>query len=473
MVGGSEFLLILVAVIRNKYLAVQIGPEGFGIYSLLTAFFTYINIVAGSWISNASLKYIAEYNSRNQKNEVNLIISFAFSIVFISVSVLFTVFIIFFPFFKEYFLDEKILFSYYALFAAGFWGTSLSNLMRGALQGIFKITTIVRIRIAIQIFNLLSVLLLVYFFGLIGFFINIALIGLLSAAVYFAELRKYFTISKIRLVWFKEPVIKKTLHFSKIDVFLGFVDQTANFLKRVLVTDLLSIASLGIFTASEGIRRYMGLFTASSLVFFRPQMSQALSAAERNKALNDYARFMTFGGLFSSFVIVIFADSIVKILFSKEFSGLSPILFVFILAQYFQNVLNGYMFTVVGMAKLKIHTAAVLLTTPWVIVFPWFFLNKFGIAALGIGSLIAGLLRIILYAVYLYTKHGVAVKTVNLLLFLSGIALVYLGSILENSFFYVKIISILLLSLFLYLIMNDEEKNIAVKIINKMLVWKR
>ena len=35
----TEVVLMVVALIKNKYLAVAIGPEGFGIYGLLLSFF--------------------------------------------------------------------------------------------------------------------------------------------------------------------------------------------------------------------------------------------------------------------------------------------------------------------------------------------------------------------------------------------------------------------------------------------------
>lgn len=46
LISSSDFLLVGVSIIRNKFLSVNIGPEGFGAFSLLSSFFgfSYIKI---------------------------------------------------------------------------------------------------------------------------------------------------------------------------------------------------------------------------------------------------------------------------------------------------------------------------------------------------------------------------------------------------------------------------------------------
>ncbi|HUT43335.1 MAG TPA: oligosaccharide flippase family protein, partial [Desulfobacterales bacterium] len=115
-VGLSEAMFIIVAIVRNKYLAVTIGPEGFGLFDLLNTFFNYAVLIAGSWMSMASLKYISEYHGKGDVENIQNIFSFSITLVLIIGVILSLALLLSFNFIKNVFLVKEVLFSYYALF---------------------------------------------------------------------------------------------------------------------------------------------------------------------------------------------------------------------------------------------------------------------------------------------------------------------------------------------------------------------
>lgn len=472
MVGGTEFLLLFVNLIRNKYLALTIGAEGYGVVSLLTAFFQYANLIAGSWLSTASLKYISEYNSEGKKEEVKVLFNLTFYIVLIVATIIATVFIIFFPVIKTNFLSSEVLFSYYALFAAGFWGTSMTNLFRIVLQGLMDIKKIVRIRLFTQAFNLVTIFLLVYLFDLVGLFMNIAIVSIFTALLYFLAVRKKIKIQKFNIKWYKTDVSKKIFSFSAIDVFLGFIDQTANYLKRILIIDFLSMSSLGLYAASRGILKFLNLFSMGSMFHFKPQMSQSLTPGKRSKGMNDYFRLMLLLGGISSAWVVLFSNEAIRLLYSKDFVGLAPVLFIFILSQFVSNIQLGYMFSVVGMAKLKIHSISIIVSTPFAILIPYYYLTELGLISIGIGAIVSATIRIMIYGTFLGKNYKIYMNYSNLILLILGILVIIIAKYSLDQILVYRIILALSTSLLYFFFLKKKEKKDIIKTIKNTLPYK-
>jgi O-antigen/teichoic acid export membrane protein len=82
--GSTELALTIVAFIKNKYLAVAIGTDGFGIYSLLTSFFDFFILFAGGWLATPTMKYISEFRGKKDHSNIQESINFSFSLSFYS-----------------------------------------------------------------------------------------------------------------------------------------------------------------------------------------------------------------------------------------------------------------------------------------------------------------------------------------------------------------------------------------------------
>ena len=492
-------MMMFVSLLRNKYLAVSIGAQGFGVFNLLESFFHYANLIAGSWLSTASLKYISEYNSEGKKEEVKILFNMTSYLVFFSATLVSIIFLVLFPVFQNAFLNEKVLFSYYAFFTASFWGTSFVNLFRVVLQGLMDIKKIVQIRIITQIANLISVIFFVFLFGMVGLFMNLAIIALFMAFLYLLAVKKKIKFEKFDLKWYRTDVAKKIFSFSAIDVFLGFIDQTGQYLKRILIVDFLSLASLGLFAAARGITKYLGMFTNSAMFYFKPKMSQALTPADRKKGLNDYFRLMLLlGGLGSTFV-VFFSYEIIRLLFSKDFVNLTSVLFVFVLVQFLLNITNGYMFSVVGMAKMGIHSLAIILSAPLTILIPYLYMkyepaslavifefispivldspekikDALGLFSIALGTFSLLIIRIAVYGIFLKRSQNIQMNLSNLFLLFLGVLVISMANYSLIYPFYYRIGFSALAIMLYFTILKKEERAWGIKIFKEKILRKK
>ena len=155
--------MVVVSIIRNKYLAVSIGVEGFGMFNLISSFFLFLGYFSGIWLESPTIKYLSEYNSDNDIVSVQKVFDFSFSIVAILTIIVFCVVIIFSSVIKYYFLSPDIPFTYFSLFAASFIATRLTSVFQATFQAFKLVKKTAVIRIYSNIVNLLSIIILVYF----------------------------------------------------------------------------------------------------------------------------------------------------------------------------------------------------------------------------------------------------------------------------------------------------------------------
>ena len=431
-IATTELLLVFVAIIRNKYLAITIGPEGFGIYSLLASFFSVFSIFAGTWLGSATTKYISEFDNKKDSTQRDKVFTFAFVVVSI-IGILITIILVFFrKFIILYFLSKDILESYYLWFAAGFIGLNLRSILLRVLQGLLAVKLVVKSRILIALVDLLSIVSLVYIFHLLGFFV-----GLFVSTSFAAGILFYFVFikSNLRFVKFslKGNISKKMLSFGAYSFITGPINFGSMYLQRFILIQSLGINAVGIFQAGISIMSYMGLVNRGSSFHLLPTMSKNMDNESRAKQLNEYLVFVLIITVPITVFSILFGKIVIHLLYSRAFLSLSNYLYWFLLAEFIIIISTSFQSTVVGMAKLKIHTLAVFIIHSFWIVIPFFFIDKFGIAVLPVGMLIGQVLGGSIYFIYLWKHIDFRfVKRVNNL-FIFGIIILLLSFFLQNT----------------------------------------
>ncbi len=422
-ISTTEFLLVFVAIIRNKYLAVTIGTEGFGIYSLLTSFFGMVSVFAGTWIGAGTTKYIAEYSDKGNSERRNQVFTFAVILVSLIGFFLTIILIVCRKFFISHFLSKDVIEAYYLLFAAGFIGMNLRPVLLCMLQGVLQVKMVVKSRILISIVDVLLIIGLVYLFHLLGFFIAILISSLFAAGIlYFYVYKRFgFRFTKFSL---KGNVARKMMSFGGVTLITGIMNLGSVYLQRFILVQRMGINSVGIFQAGFAIMRYVGLVNRGTSFHLFPTMSKKMGNVYRVKQLNEYLTFILLLTIPISVAAILFGRIAIHILYSSEFLPLSSYFFWFILAQFVIIIMTSFQTTVVGMAKLKIHTFAIFVTHSLWVVIPFFLINKYGIASLPIGIMVGQVFGGIIYLVYLWKNIDFRFsKRINTLLVFGAIVL--------------------------------------------------
>ncbi len=443
VLGSTEILLILVAFFRNKYLAMTIGPEGFGLFSLLNSFFMMFAVFAGTWMTMGSTKYISQYYSEKKWNQLNQIISSSILIV-ISISVLISfLLIIWSEWFIDTFLSKNVDIKYYILFCFAFIGLSLRPVLLGILQGMRRISDAVSVRMIVTILNLLITVILVYFWKLNGFFVSIMINSFLAIAIFLKVIFKHNIVS-IESFSLNDPIIRLLLSFGRVNLFLAAINLSSQYFQRSIILSNFDLASVGVFQAGVSIMGYLGILNKSASFSFLPKMSESMSISSRIRDINEFWRFILLLSIPISSMVVLFSKQIVLILYSDKFLILSPIIFLFVIAQVLNNLGMVFRNVLIGMAFLKIHTiSSIVVHLCWVVV-PLLFISKLGIASLGYGFLAGSTLGFFINWIFLRRKINLTISNnVSILMFLAVIVFAF-TIIFRDSTLILKFIIILI-----------------------------
>lgn len=464
-IGVTEVILVAVAIVRNKYIAVTIGPEGFGIYSLLNSFFQMVGVFAGTWMAAGTTKYISEYYNSEKAEETNQTFTFSVATTFGLGIILTTLLIVGQPQLRERFLSPEIAKSYYLLFAAGFVWMNLRPVFLSVLQGLMQVKEVVQARILISVVDLLLILVLVYLFQLLGFFVS-----LLLSAIWAAVLLFYFVRSRGRLsfkrVSLKDTVAKKLMAFGGINLFLALINLGSQYLQRILIVQKMDINSVGIFQAGVALMAYVGLVNRGSAFYFLPKMSEIMSDKERAIHIDNYLFFILLMSIPICSTAILFGDWGIQLLYSDRFLPLVPCLFWFVLAQFFSNIGSAFQLTLVGTVRLGMHTISVIaIHSLWVLV-PFLWLQKYGIGSLGMGFVAGGVAGMLLNFVYLRYRIRLRLSNRNIYLFILAVGGFIFSKIHVDAQIIWRIVILAVIATATLSFINLKERSAIIGIIN-------
>lgn len=459
-ISTTEVVLMAVALLKNKYLAVTIGPEGFGIYGLLNSFFSFISVFSGGWLAAGIVKYISEYS--DNKNRLSFIYSFSVILTSLLSITIIIVFLIFHKFIISVFLSKDVSELYFVLFSVSFLGNSLHPVYANVLQGLSKIKSIVSARLILSIFDIIFTLLLVYLFHLTGFFISIIITSIAVIIIFSFYINKEIPI--IKKLDYDREITKKLMVFGGVNFFLTFSNLGVEYLQRGIIVKYIDLSAVGVFTAAMAIVKYMQLFSRGSGFYFMPEMSKIQTD---NKRIIEIDNMLLFNSIIYAVIVIIvimFSSLIINILFSREFSILKLILPFFSLGIFLRSI-SGVMNTVIyGMAKLKAHSIITITQLAVYIGISSLLIKDYGLTALGYAYLFSSIVSVI--STYIAVRNNIRnynpIKKYHYIL----LVFVLISQFISNVNIIIKIIYILLVILICYYFFK-KRMNINIKMILK------
>lgn len=456
VISLTEVLLMFVALARNKYLALTIGPEGFGIYGLLSAFFMMIAVFASTWMATGTIKYTSEYQAKGDKESLNSVFSFS-TIIATVIGVFLTIILILWrKWFIITFLSNDINEIYYLIFCAAFIAICLRPIFLGILQGLKRIKEVVITRWSIAIFNLLFTIILVWFWDLTGFFISLLVNAIFAITILYWGIKRNGGLQLNKFSW-QDPTIRLLLMFGSVNFFLAIINLSSQYLQRSIILYNMDIGAVGLFQAGVALMGYMGIINRGSAFYFFPKMSEKLDSTSRNKMINDYLRFLLLFSIPISVLAILFGKWAIILLYSSEFIPLASVFFLFVIGQLIGSIGGVFQSTVVGMAKLKIHTiSSFVIHSLWVVV-PFLLIYKYGIGALGLAFILGSFAGGILNWLYLRNKIKLRFNKNVILLFLIAVPSLTGSILLSDSMIMWRIFLVIITGILMAMMIRREE----------------
>jgi O-antigen/teichoic acid export membrane protein len=460
LLGGTELALVLISIVRSKYLAVNIGPFGLGLYGLMSSFILLITTFCGGWFGQAYIKFVAEYHYDKRRDRIEKMHSFAFTITCLLIPVFIALLFFYKTEIKSNFLSKEILDFHYAIFCSLFIVNSLKSVFAYYLNATMLIKETAKSKFLTTIIEFISIIVLVYCFNVTGFFVSILISGLISLFIFYFIAKNHIA-TKFDISTFKDPEAKRLAKYGSLNIFLLFLNNITQYAFRFLVLNLLNVASVGLLHATTSLATYLGILNRGADFTYVPTMSQNLSIDERNKVLNEYLRFNIVSSTIVCSGAILFSTELVRIFYTEKFSDMASFFFVFVIAHYLTVFVIAFQSIIIGTNNYKIHTSVVIVTNIIWIVTPIILMKQFGIMSIGIGLIIASIWSVAINFNFLRKQFGTKISQ-----------RVYMGIILSSAIFFISISSsyltiiskVVVLSLeclpLIYILEKSEQKRL-------------
>ena len=405
IVGGSQFVGILISIVRTKIIAVLIGPSGVGLIGVFQGIIDLLRNATGFGISFSCVKSIAEASGRNDNQSISKAITilrrwvWATGILGMIIGILACEILSRYSFGDGSFTVSIALISCVLLF------NSLQEGQLGLLQGLRLINKMAKARILSSLLGLLVTVPIYWFWGIEGIVpaLIVNSIVMLIVSNYFAG----------KVSWEKSAMSLRQsfsggLSMAKLGFFIvisGFGMSATMYVTRYFLVSHGGMDTVGMFQAAWNVSNiYVGLILNSMLADFFPRLTQV---NQDNELLRKYTNeqcettFLLGGPMIS--VILVVLPVVISILYSSEFHDCIRILDWQLAAEFitFMTWPLGVIFLAKGHGHYCVLTDFIWFAIYLLTVFiGW---GKWGVEILGIAVLISNIVKH--FVVYLIVRQ--------------------------------------------------------------------
>lgn len=384
--GGSQLITIVIGIIRNKVLAILLGVAGVGLISIYQSTLDMIKSISSLGIETTGVREIAAV-SEEDKSQLRYIISIVdrwtliFAILGAAICVIFC-----YPISLWVFGDSSHTLQF-ALLSVSMFFTILAAGQAIVLQGLRRISYMVRSAILWNIFGLLISLPLYYFFrlnGIVPVFIVVSIAMFLSAYFY----RRKIDIQPMAISI--EQLKKKGASVLRVGIFIvlaSILTTFSFFLVRAFLSKYTGLESVGLFQAAWTITNvYLMLILKSMGSDFYPRLCSIIKDNSKTKLLINEQTYIVLIVAVPIIVLLLLCSKIaLSLLYSSAFAGATSILNWQILGTFFK-VLSwplGFILLAKGKGLIYFFSEAFFLLLyigSMYLLFPFYSFDSVGIA---------------------------------------------------------------------------------------------
>lgn len=357
LVGGSQIINILLGIVRTKFLAVLLGPGGFGLMGMYSAILGTVGTFAGMGIGSSGVRQIAEAAGTGDEQKIARTIITLRRIVIVTglLGMLLTI-IFCVPLSKLSFGTDKYAIPIAILSVTLLLG-SVSGGQTALIQGLRRIADIARLSVLGAFFGTVLSIPMIYLWGrdgIVPFLITVSAMTILTSWWYARKI----PVAHINLD-FKETLkeAKGLLALGLVFMATGLMTAAVMYLIRILIIRKLGMESVGLYQSAATLSSlYIGVILGAMGMDFYPRLT---SVAKDNDACNRMVNEQTEVGLFVAtpgiLATLTFAPLVIHIFYAASFIPAYDILRWQILGVFLRVVSWPLGFVLLAKGKGKIY----------------------------------------------------------------------------------------------------------------------
>lgn len=467
--GGVQVINLIVTVIRSKFLAVLIGPAGYGIYGLFNSVAELAKQATGFSLETAGVKEISEAKANDGNihrkasglTKLSVVIGVLSILLVIAVS----------PFLSQITFGDKSKTLAIIWLSISVFFRQVTSGQNAIMQGLSQLGFLAKSSLYGNLIGLLITLPLYYFFSIdaiVPVIIISSVISYLASNYYYKKLK----LEKYNM-GLKEAVSngKGVLFFGSLLTLNAFLPALCNYILQVVISKYGTISQVGEFNISMIIlNSYIGIIFTVMATEYYPRL---VSVNKDKKKEAEAAGSQVIISMLLIVPVIIFflgfLPVIVKVFFSEEFNGAIPIISWAILGMFFKAISFSLGYVIIARAdsRVFIKTAVLFNSIYLLLCISGYFIA--GLEGVGIGIMCYFFVHLI--GVYLIVKwrYSITLPTDFLFIFCISIALCGLSAIVYHVYdgnYSLLIFTIVFLAALLFSL-YEIDKRIRIKAVMK------
>ena len=405
--GGVQIINVLIGIIRNKIVAVLLGPDGMGLMSLFNSTIKLVGDSTNLGISMSGVREISEAYTENDNlklcHSIALIRTWSLIVSIFGIAVC----ILLSPLLSKWTFTDENHTLYFILLSPTIGFIAMTSGELAILKG----TRQLRHLAALSIYNVIAALfisiILFYFWNksaIVPSFVLLALSQMIITIMYSFKLYPLRILKLLKSIKEGVGMIKLGMAF----VFAGILGSGAEFIIRSILNNWGGLDTVGFYNAG-----YMMTMTYAGMVFsametdYFPRLS---SVCNDEKMINQTVnRQIEVSLLLITPLLIIFLITIpilLPLLYSGKFLPVSSMLKLAILAMYFRAITLPIEY--IALAKGDSHSYLFLefLYDIIIVLLVTIGYNYWQLWGTGLGLFIAGLINVITVLLYAHYKYG-------------------------------------------------------------------
>lgn len=415
--GGVQGLNILISLVRNKLVAVILGPDGMGMASLFNSTINFVAQVSNLGLSFSAVRHISEAYERGDKQQIDhnirLIRSWAL-VTAVAGTIICAAFGSLLSDFTFSWGDHTL---HFIVLAPAVGMAAVTGGETAILKGTRRLRSLATIQVYTVVASLIITAPLLYFFGHTGVVPMIVLTAAAAMIITVAYSYRYHppTLAILRIGL--SPEVKQMVRLGLAYSVAGIMGTGADFLIRSFLSNEASLGAVGLYNAGYMMTIvYAGMVFAALESDFFPRLSAVNSDREAcNAIVNRQAEVSL---MIISPLLVVFTTLlplVVTLLFSSEFFPVVGMVQVITLALYLRaaRLPVAYLTLAKGDSRSYMFLEAYsdILTVVAVIVG----YNVGSLTGIGAGLLVTETVDLIVVAVFTHLRYGYSPSTTLIL----------------------------------------------------------
>lgn len=333
--GSVQGLSIVVSLVRNKLVALLLGPGGMGLVTLFNSVATFISNSTNLGISTSAVKHISEIDDpKEAAHYINIIRLWCLVTGMLGMALC----IMLSPLIDDFTFAWGNHTLHYLLLSPMVVLTAMAGGEMAVLKGLRKLKALAKSQVFTMLASLVITIPIYYFFGeqgIVPVLVLVALASLVSTLVFSNSVCPY-RLADVKAIGEGLPMVKLGIAF----MFSGMVGSGAELLIRSLLNRMADLSVLGLYNAG-----YMLTFTYAGMVFnametdYYPRLASVNGDSESESLLAN--RQMEVSLLLVSpmiIALILLLPVLIPLLFSNRFVDVVPMAQVAILSMLWKSV---------------------------------------------------------------------------------------------------------------------------------------